>query len=228
LSPIRFLRSCTLMRVLVIPLCLPSRPRCVSQLGPFARIPLVHVRASCSRRSPAALPAVHHYYKPSGHPVAFDVVTSAYLSPGFSSPGPRGLHQFRYARLLRATAIAPPEPPMGPSPFPIGGAAFVVTRATRLPELLLTRIARRSLPAARRIAPLSQTGFVRRLRIRLSSATRLLSFMVETLAMVGFSPTRLIPASLVMPGQGEELQRSADGRVLGRKPVRKTPVNSGG
>jgi hypothetical protein len=85
---------------------------------------------------------------------------------------------------------------MLPSPYPerLGFRIFLVTR-----------ISRRSYPAARRIASPSEMEFVRRLRIRLSPATRPLSFMVETLAMVGLPPTRLVPASLVMPGYTEDV-----------------------
>jgi hypothetical protein len=144
-----------------------------------------------SRRGPSALPEVLHYYGPSGHPLAFSAVANAYLAAGSFSPRPGGLRQFRYNPSLRAVATAPLGPTAVSASISAAGVAFAKPRETRHPEYSLTRLARRSLPTARKVAPWPEARFVRRHRPRLSPAKRPLSFMVLALTMLGLSPTGL-------------------------------------
>lgn len=88
----------------------------------------------CSWRGPAALPAVHRYYRPSGHPPAFSAVTSAYLAPGSFSPGPGGLHRFRIQTFLTCCRHYPAGTEPGFSQISKPGAAFASNREAQLPE----------------------------------------------------------------------------------------------
>lgn len=110
---------------------------------------------------------------------------------GDFSPGPGGLRQFRYNPSLRAAVITPLDPVAVSAILSTTGTAFAKIREARHPETCLTRLARRSIPTAHRVAPRAKLGFVRRHRPRLSAAKRLLSFMVLALSTLGLSPTGL-------------------------------------
>ena len=182
--------------------------------SPSQRVCLAFLSRSPLRRGPSALPEVHHYYGPSGHPLTFDVVADTYLSPGSFSPGPGGLRQFRYNPFLRAVVSTPPGPIAVSASFSAHGVAFAKSREARHQEMDFTRLARRSLPTARKIAPWPQARFVRRHRPRVSPAKRLLNFMPLALVMLGLSPTGL--CRLVWPRRDRSRDRSRD-RDLGSR-----------
>ena len=127
----------------------PSTSRVPLHAG--AHSPVV---APLTGKRPAALPAVLRSDGPSGHPLAFDAVAGAYLAPGSFSPGPGGLHQFQCNPSLRAAVITPPESVVAISQrSSTTDAAFTVPLAARLPDLIITGLAQRSMPAARSVAP---------------------------------------------------------------------------
>jgi hypothetical protein len=165
--------------------CQPAGSLCNVQGSPPSTLP-------CSRRGPSALPEVLHSYGPSGHPLAFNAVTNAYLPPRSFSSGPGGLRQFQYNPSVRAAVITPPGPCAGFSQaFRHRCCLRQYTRSSAPGSLYITRLAQRSLPAARTVAPQTLSGFVRRLRPRLSAKKRLLSFMTLAFAMLGLPPNGL-------------------------------------
>ena len=132
-------------------LCASLAARFLDQPGPLARpgsLPIV----ACSWRRPFALPKVLHSAEPSGLPLT--QVACASLLRGLSPRGQEGLHLFRCIPSLRAAVIAPSELAAVinlfprtfecclPHPSSGSASAFVVTR-----------LARRSIPAARSVAP---------------------------------------------------------------------------
>ena len=106
-------------------------------------------------------------------------------------PGPGGLHQLHHIPSLRAAVITPPVPTTRSARVPAVGVAFANAREARPPVLVLTRLARRSIPAARKVAPGPSVRFVERHHALLSSVRVFPATWFRLLAMTGLSPARL-------------------------------------
>jgi len=102
-----------------------------------------------------------------------------------------GFARFRCNPSLRAVATTPLGPAAVSASLP--RSVLPSPRFHRLgtQRSLLSRLAQRSLPTARKVAPWPYAKFVRRLRPRLSPAKRLLSFVSLALLTAGLSPTGL-------------------------------------
>jgi hypothetical protein len=116
-------------------------------------------------------------------------VADAYLAPRSFSVGPGGALQFRLIPSWRAAAITPPGPFAVSARFPRWVLPSPVCEKLGPRCCVVTRLARRSIPAARQVAFRPLVGFVRRHRAGILSFARLLSFMLLAPFMLGLSPT---------------------------------------
>ena len=97
------------------------------------------------------------------------------LLRGLSPRDQEGLHLFRYNPSLRAAVITPPELATVSNLFPWFECCLRLYTGGSASGLVLTGLARRSIPAARSVAPWSNTRFVRGHHVVLSQLLRVLS-----------------------------------------------------
>ena len=131
----------------------------------FELLPLLRAQAGSRRITGGS-----SLYGPSGRPLTFGDVAAAYLAPEISLRDQEGFTS-SITSLLCVLPSLPRRCRVTSSAVvsPITSAVFAITREARPSGLCFTRLAQRSMPAARRVAPGPMLRFVERLRALLSS-----------------------------------------------------------